>query len=157
MLIRDLIKRDIGSKVEGVVKVFDRDSLATEFHEYVVTDKIEEDAKSLIDCFTQQSETLRRGGVPRDVMGVWISGFFGSGKSHFAKVLGYLLQNDQLATDSPERCIDVFVKHLSDTSRGKSISLRLREVERYANRDHLVRDKKPSIIDKSKFGWRDSS
>lgn len=130
MVIRDLIKRDISTKVEGVVKVFDRASLASEFREYVVTDKIEEHVKSIIDCFTQQSETLRRGGAPRDVMGIWVSGFFGSGKSHFAKVFGYLLQNGQLTDDSMERCIDVFAKHLSDTPRGKSISLRLKELER---------------------------
>lgn len=130
MLIRDLIKRDIGVKVEGVVKVFDRAALAAEVREYVVTDKIEEELKAILDCVALQSDTLRRGGTPRDVMGIWVSGFFGSGKSHFAKVLGYLLQNDQLSPDSPERCIDAFVKHLSDTQRGKSIALRLRELER---------------------------
>lgn len=128
--IRDLIKRDIGTKVEGVVKVFDRAALATEVREYVVTDKIEEDLKKILDCFALQSDTLRRGGTPRDVMGIWVSGFFGSGKSHFAKVLGYLLQNDRLSPDSGERCIDAFSKHLSDKSRGTSIALRLKEIER---------------------------
>ena len=82
MTIRDIIKRDIGVKVEGVVKVFDHSTLATEFHEYVVTDKIEDEVKKICDTFTQVSETLRRGGKPRDVMGIWVSGFFGSGKSH---------------------------------------------------------------------------
>jgi len=129
MSIRDLIKRDIGEKIEGIVKVFDRASLATEFREYVLTDRIEKDVKNIIDCFTQQSEMLRRGGTPRDVMGVWISGFFGSGKSHFAKVLGYLLQNEPLSAGSPERSIDAFIKHLSDTPRGKSVALRLKELE----------------------------
>ncbi|MGA2403486.1 MAG: BREX system P-loop protein BrxC [Syntrophobacteraceae bacterium] len=130
MLIKSLIKRDITAKIEGVVKVFDRASLADEFREYVVTDKIESHVKSIIDSFTQQSEALRRGGTPRDVMGIWISGFFGSGKSHFAKVLGYLLQNNSLSPYSAEKCIDVFLKHLSDSPRGNSLSLRLRELER---------------------------
>ena len=97
--VRDIIKRDIGVKVEGVVKVFDRSALANEVREYVVTDKIEGELKRIVDTFTQVSETLRRGGPARDVMGMWISGFFGSGKSHFAKVLGYLLQNDELGSD----------------------------------------------------------
>src|SRR6266511_467784 len=129
MTIRDIIKRDIGVKVEGVVKVFDLSTLATEFREYVVTDTIEDEVKKICDTFTQVSETLRRGGKPRDVMGIWVSGFFGSGKSHFAKVLGYLLQNDELRDETGERCIDVFCKHLSDAPRGQAIRLRLGEVK----------------------------
>jgi hypothetical protein len=127
--IRDIIKRDIGLKVEGVVKVFDRSALAGEVREYVVTDKIEDELKRIVDTFTQVSETLRRGGSSRDVMGMWVSGFFGSGKSHFAKVLGYLLQNDQLGGAGGEPCIDAFVKHLSDTQRGKDVRLRLGEIK----------------------------
>ena len=129
MTIREVIKRDIGVKIEGVVKVFDRAALASEFREYVVTDKIEDELKRIFDTFTQVSDTLRRGGRPRDVMGMWVSGFFGSGKSHFAKVLGYLLQNDDLGDGSGEHCIDVFLKHLSDTPRGRDIRLRLGEIK----------------------------
>jgi hypothetical protein len=97
--------------------------------EYVVTDKIEDELKRIFDAFTQVSETLRRGGGARDVVGMWISGFFGSGKSHFAKVLGYLLQNAPLADDSGDSCHDVFVKHLSDTPRGRDVRLRLGELK----------------------------
>ena len=127
--VRKIIKRDIGQKIEGVVKVFDQSSLATELREYVVTDKIEEELKRIFDTFTHVSETIRHGGVARDVVGMWISGFFGSGKSHFAKVLGYLLQNDQLSDGSEDYCNDVFVKHLSDGPRGKAVRLRLGEVK----------------------------
>jgi len=127
--VRDTIKRDIAVKVEGVVKVFDLSALAVELREFVVTDKIETELKKIFDTFTQVSDTLRRGGIPRDVMGMWVSGFFGSGKSHFAKVLGYLLQNDDLGDSSGEHCIDVFLKHLSDTPRGKDVRLRLGEIK----------------------------
>lgn len=127
--VRNTIKRDIGVKVEGVVKVFDRSTLGTEMREFVVTDKIEGELKKIFDTFTRASDTLRRGGSTRDVMGMWVSGFFGSGKSHFAKVLGYLLQNDILDASSGEQCIDVFLKHLSDTPRGKDVRLRLGEVK----------------------------
>jgi len=125
--VRDIIKRDIGVKVEGVVKVFDRASLATEIREYVVTDKIEEELKRIFDTFTYVSATLRRGGPVRDIMGIWVSGFFGSGKSHFAKVLGHVLQNTPLDTAGADRCIDALAKHLSDTPRGQDIRLRLGE------------------------------
>src|SRR5262249_18427322 len=100
--IRAMIKPDLGVKVEGVVKEFDRAALAGEVREYVVTDKIEEELKRIVDTFTYASEALRRGGATRDVMGIWTSGFFGSGKSHFAKVLGYLLQNDALGPEGAE-------------------------------------------------------
>jgi hypothetical protein len=128
--IKDLIQRDIAVKVEGVVKVYDRAALASEIREYVVTDKIEDELKRILDTFTQVSESLRRGGKPRDVMGIWVSGFFGSGKSHFAKVLGYLLQNEPLQDGPGESCIDAFEKHLSDSSKGRDIRLRLGEVKK---------------------------
>ena len=127
--VRDVIQRDVGRQVEGVVKVFDQAALADEMREYVVTDKIEDELKRIFDTFTQVSETLRRGGSARDIVGMWISGFFGSGKSHFAKVLGHLLQNAPLADGSGDSCHDAFVGHLSDTPRGTDVRLRLGEVK----------------------------
>jgi hypothetical protein len=128
--IKDLIRRDIAVKIEGVVKVYDRAALASEIREFVVTDKIEEELKRILDTFTQVSESLRRGGKPRDVMGIWLSGFFGSGKSHFAKVLGYLLQNDLLDDGSGECCIEAFEKLLSDSPKARDIRLRLGEIKK---------------------------
>ena len=145
--VRDLIQRDIGVKVEGVVKVFDHASLATEMREYVVTDKIEDELKRVFDTFTQVSETLRHNGQTRDVMGMWVSGFFGSGKSHFAKVLGHLFQNTQLDDHGKERCIDAFAKHLSDTPRGRDIRLRLGELKLNAeSRVGLFRDQESPAL-----------
>ena len=155
MTIREIIKRDIGVKIEGVVKVFDRAALASEFREYVVTDKIEDEFKKIFDTFTQVSDTLRRGGRPRDVMGMWVSGFFGSGKSHFAKVLGYLLQNEDLGDGSGERCIDVFLKHLSDTPRGRDIRLTTgRNQADNADQDVGLRDPQSSSTEQSFIGRR---
>jgi Family of unknown function (DUF6079) len=127
--VRDVITRDIGLEIEGVVKVFDEKTLRIDIREYVVTDKIEQELERVFGTFTQVSETLRRGGPARDVMGIWVSGFFGSGKSHFAKVLGHLLQNTPLGGDPTERCIDAFTNHLSDTPRGLNLRLRLGELK----------------------------
>lgn len=135
--IRDVIKRDLGARIEGVVKVFDRESLVEEMREYILTDKIEDEIKKILDTFTQVSEVLRRRGQARDVMGIWVSGFFGSGKSHFAKVLGHLFQNTVLDSKQGEYCIDVFEKHVSDTPRGKDIRLRLGELKATTN-NHCI-------------------
>ena len=87
--VGDLFRRDIGRAIEEVVKVdvADEAVVAAEIDEYVVTDRIrgefEEVVREYVDCFDDRSDRTN----------VWVSGFFGSGKSSFAKVLGYLLEN----------------------------------------------------------------
>lgn len=89
MIIKDLFEKDINRSINGVVKVSqeDEESLRQELSEYVVTRELR---RHFSDFFNAYCSALD---VPTDKIGVWILGFFGSGKSHFLKMLSYLLSN----------------------------------------------------------------
>lgn len=90
MKIRELFKKEIDRPIQGVVKIGQdsSDIIREELDEYVVT-------RELNKHFDRFFENYRKGTQNKtDKMGVWISGFFGSGKSHFLKILSYLLSND---------------------------------------------------------------
>jgi len=92
MKIQQMFVDDINRKINGVVKV-DQDeekTLVQELDEYVITKELK---KHFITFFNNYSETFD---IPSDDIGVWISGFFGSGKSHFLKMLSYLLENKEV-------------------------------------------------------------
>ena len=92
MRIQQMFVDDINRKINGVVKV-DQDeekTLVQELDEYVITKELK---KHFITFFNNYSETFD---IPSDDIGVWISGFFGSGKSHFLKMLSYLLENKEV-------------------------------------------------------------
>ena len=95
MRIRELFERDIARHLNGVVKAdqLDESSVWQELDEFVVTRELK---KHFRQFFASYREALDRSGDPAVVgnTGVWVSGFFGSGKSHFIKVLSYLLKND---------------------------------------------------------------
>lgn len=80
-------------KISRVVMIDQHEEqvIRTEVEEYVVTDQIREHLQDFIDQFLET-----RTGRASDVC-AWISGFFGSGKSHFAKMLGYILTNREIA------------------------------------------------------------
>ena len=87
--IQDLFQKDIKREINGVIKVDQEDdeNVYTELDEYVVT---KESLKHLDLFFERYFNALEN---PTDKVGVWVSGFFGSGKSHFIKMLSYLLEN----------------------------------------------------------------
>ena len=92
MVIGQLFQDDINRKINGVVKV-DQDAtdvLVQELDEYVITRDLK---KHFITFFNNYGESFREGTAD---IGVWISGFFGSGKSHFLKMLSYLLENKEV-------------------------------------------------------------
>jgi hypothetical protein len=90
MRIKDIFSREIDRDIKEVIKVDDRQSILGEVEEYVPTGHITEE---LVDALERFQSTINS---PSEEINVWISGFFGSGKSSFAKVLGYLLANPEI-------------------------------------------------------------
>ena len=89
MMIRDMFAKDINRPINGVIKV-DQDTadvIEQEVREYVITKELK---KHFTNFFNYYSDSVD---IPTDDIGVWISGFFGSGKSHFLKMLSYILEN----------------------------------------------------------------
>lgn len=93
LLIKEIFETKIEEKIEPVIKVGERQDekkLASEIGSYVVTPTIE----GYLDDFLEQfSDTFN---VNTEEIGVWISGYFGSGKSHLAKIASLLIENRTL-------------------------------------------------------------
>jgi hypothetical protein len=92
-LIKSLFANDIHRRIEEVIKVdqTDDDILRDEINEYVVTDAIRSHYTHIFDAYR---ETPNK---PHEGIAIWVSGFFGSGKSSFAKMLGLSIENRSVA------------------------------------------------------------
>ncbi len=90
MIIADLFETRVEEKIDPVIKVAERGDdhkLASEIGSYVVTPMIE---KYLDDFLEQYTDTFL---IRTTEVGIWISGYFGSGKSHLAKIMALLVEN----------------------------------------------------------------
>ena len=94
MNIKELFLKPIDRPINGVIKAdqMDAASVWQELEEYVVTKQISEYLRKFFDAYLAAIDRPQDA-VITDRMGVWVSGFFGSGKSHFIKILSYLLEN----------------------------------------------------------------
>lgn len=102
MQIKDMFQKDINRDLQGVIIVGqdENENVKQELDEYVVTKELQ---KHFADFFSAYKQGII-GHTPKT--GVWISGFFGSGKSHLLKILSYLLENKEIAG---KHAIDYFV------------------------------------------------
>jgi len=110
MRLKNLFVYPIERYIPPVAKVDDTTeaTMGMELREYVVTASIE---RALADFLEVYAESRT---APTDKIGVWISGFFGSGKSHFAKVLSYLLTNRPVGKRTAR---ELFVERLAGSPR----------------------------------------
>jgi hypothetical protein len=81
MLLNEIFAKDVQRPIEGVIKADDVAHLGTEVEEYVLTNEAAKGLELLLEAYTNYT----------NANGVWISGFFGSGKSHLLKMLAHLL------------------------------------------------------------------
>ena len=116
MRIQNLFQKDIFRPINGVVKAdqLDESSVWQELEEFVVTKELDQHLRRF---FSSYCEAMDKTGDP-DVagrIGVWVSGFFGSGKSHFLKVLSYLLNNETHTHDGQTRqAVEFFDPKIKD-------------------------------------------
>ena len=107
MKLLDIYKSDINRDINGVIKVAQDDvqSIEQELREYIITKELR---KHFDTFFNNYEKSLN---YPTDKIGVWISGFFGSGKSHFLKILSYLLSNNIVAG---KKAVEYFADKFDD-------------------------------------------
>lgn len=106
MKIQSMFADDINRKINGVIKVDQiDDTTEREVREYVITKELK---KHFISFFNYYEEAINN---PTDDIGVWISGFFGSGKSHFLKMLSYILANNDI---NGKKTVEYFREKFAD-------------------------------------------
>ncbi len=89
MGLLSFFKKAVDRPIEGVIKADEVEELKLklEVEEYVLTDEVEQKLENFLEAYNNYV----------GVNGVWISGFFGSGKSHLLKMLAILLENKDVA------------------------------------------------------------
>ncbi|OQX18971.1 MAG: hypothetical protein BWK76_05990 [Desulfobulbaceae bacterium A2] len=103
--------RALNRPIEKVITYQNRtdDQIRAEISEYVVTEHIEESFADLL----KKMQMAQQGGGGHEI-GVWVSGFYGSGKSSFTKYLGFALDRSMMVGG------DSFLKLLQNQLRTAS-------------------------------------
>ena len=101
MEIKDILSIDLTEDIKNVIDLedFSDIEIQAEIEKYTVTDGLAREYDNFANTYT--SSILETG--------VWISGFYGSGKSYFGKILGLLLSNRKVGgTPSRDRILQRF-------------------------------------------------
>lgn len=102
--IGKLFRKNIERNIPGVI-MMDGDNISQELEEYVVTEELLKHFYSFFKAYKSGIDSRT------EKIGVWISGFYGSGKSHFLKIISYLLENKNV---NGKPAVDYFDNKISD-------------------------------------------
>ena len=83
--IKDILKLNLQEDIKNVIDLEDQseNEIQSELESYIITDGLGEHLSTFVKQYTSNIKET----------GVWLSGFYGSGKSYFGKILGYLIEN----------------------------------------------------------------
>ncbi|HEY8034489.1 MAG TPA: BREX system P-loop protein BrxC [Methylobacter sp.] len=115
MNIEHIFSKQLTRDINGVVKAeqVDNDSVFVELDEYVITQELDRHFRRFFETYVPAVKN--RNPAVASKIGVWVSGFFGSGKSHFIKTLSYLLENRAVEKDGvTHHAIDFFKDKIND-------------------------------------------
>ena len=135
MELHGIFKKSVGRPIEGVIKADDETGLYNELSEYVLTDEVAKRLESFLDAYTDYHHAN----------GVWVSGFFGSGKSHLLKMLALLLENRQV---NGSTALDIFLPKIKDDD--ELLRAQLKKATAISSKSILFNiDQKADIISKT--------
>lgn len=118
MRIQTIFQKNLFRSINGVIKVNDESAASVwqELDEYVVTKELHQHFQKFFGAYLNAIDNPRNSDT-RNRIGVWVSGFFGSGKSHFIKIISHLLQNTPVKnpeTGEERLPIDFFEDKITD-------------------------------------------
>ena len=135
MLLNEIFAKSVQRPIEGVIKADDGAHLGTEVEEYVLTNEVAKGLELLLEAYTNYT----------NANGVWISGFFGSGKSHLLKMLAHLLGDVEGQEFDRSRVAESFLMK----AKGAFLPALLTKAERIPAKSLLFNiDQKATLITK---------
>jgi hypothetical protein len=102
--IQGLFAKPVDRPIDGVIKADDERHLQVELDEYVVTREVSKGLGAFTDAYLHNPTAN----------GVWISGFFGSGKSHLLKMLSLMLDSDKRVGEHSSRPVEILLPKVED-------------------------------------------
>ena len=106
--IQGLFAKPVDRPIDGVIKADDERHLQVELDEYVVTREVSKGLGAFTDAYLHNPTAN----------GVWISGFFGSGKSHLLKMLSLMLDGEKRVSsgegDQDRRPVEILLPKVED-------------------------------------------
>ncbi|MCP9932695.1 BREX system P-loop protein BrxC [Cyanobium sp. Candia 9D4] len=102
--IQELFAKPVDRPIDGVIKADDERHLQIELDEYVVTREVSKGLGAFTDAYLHNPTAN----------GVWISGFFGSGKSHLLKMLSLMLDSEKRVGAQDTRPVEILLPKVED-------------------------------------------